>query len=102
MITSLNFIQGKKIEIKTILLQSMESQLDVLMDVVVDNVCFTLNFHNVSNLSFHELFAPLEIYGFECYDNKQRGWERRIRYSIRDFENDRLRFDCEGIDCIMK
>ena len=101
MATNLNFIQGKKIEIKTILLQSMKSQFDVLIDAVVDNVCFTLNFRNVSNLSFHELFAPLEIYGFEYHDNKQKGWDKSIRYSIRDFEDDKLRFDCESIDCIV-
>ena len=43
---------------------------------------------------------PYQICGFEILDNKDRGWDKSLRYTINDFEDGMIKFYCESFEFI--
>ena len=41
-----------------------------------------------------------KICGFQIMDNKNKGWDKSIRYTVFDFENQSLCFHCEDYEML--
>ena len=54
-------------------------------------------FRNVSDFSIKNINREKQITGLEIIDNKKRGFQKEIRYEIKDFEEDEIHLYCEEI-----
>lgn len=60
----------------------------------------TLRFIGVKKLQLKDFGGfPTQIMGFEIVDISKNGWED-IRFSVGDYENDRIRFFCKQLEII--
>ena len=93
-------IQGQEMKIINLNLSidGYEATLTIKALVNKKNVCVV--FHNVSNLTIDELSMPFQITGFQILDNKNKGWDKSIRYTVLDFEQDNIRFYCECYEIV--
>lgn len=59
-----------------------------------------MRFLGVQQLHLREFGGPpTQIMGFDIIDVSDRGWEV-IRFSVEDYEDDRIRFFCKQIDIV--
>ena len=77
------------------ILKNFDSKLELSWKIKFENEVFRITFYNVSRFRMGELSVPLEVHGLEIINHSQ--WEKDSRYEIRDFEDDRVKFFCEGI-----
>ena len=92
---NIDIIQGQKIELTQLNLSVDGYEAKVSLEFLLNDELFCIHFHNVSNLTVKNFSMPFQISGFEILDNKYRGWERALRYTVHDFEEGILKFFCE-------
>ncbi len=91
-------IDGKRIEIKKLVIENADERLDMHLNVKVDDRSLNLTFYNLNSLRINDISCPFTIEGFEILDNKSKGWESSSRYTVNDYENGDLKFHCESFD----
>ena len=94
----LKTVKGKKIRVLELSLYHAQCQIDLTLKLDCNNTIFVFCFYNVSRISIQELSLPMEIYGFEIINNKEKGWEQDSNYEIRDYEDSRIRFFCDSFE----
>ena len=90
-----NIFQGQQIEVIQFNLCVEGYQANLSMEFLLNKESFRLLFYNVSSLKIREFSMPFQICGFEIIDNKDRGWDNSLRYTIHDFEEGMIEFFCE-------
>lgn len=54
-------------------------------------------FKNVSNFSIKNVYRDMQITGFEILNHKENGWQKEIKYEVKDYEGDKINLFCEEI-----
>ena len=91
-------IQGKQIEIRKMVIERVDNQLEMSWTIYVDNEIYNVVFHNISGMKIEKMSSPLEIQGCEMITHVHNGWDKGVKYEIRDFENDCINFFCEELN----
>ncbi|MBQ7915984.1 MAG: hypothetical protein IJ315_04265 [Firmicutes bacterium] len=91
-------LQGKSVEVDELMIKCQEGQLIMRLSLYVGRKRFHCTFRNVTGISLDELYYPMQIMGFEILDNKKLGWESAQRYTVRDYEDGKIRFWCEEVE----
>ena len=100
-INNLNLVQGKNIRIIELVLLCENSECNLKLKCLSEKYEVTIQCFNVSHLNIENLSAPMQIGGFEIICNKVKGWERSSNYTIRDFEENLIRFFCEDVEIMV-
>lgn len=97
-------LQGQLIEVTGLHLTHEstdgEENATLLLAVELNQKTYSLRFSGVHCLSLDSFSLPFQIGGFQIEDNRERGWERPERYTISDFEENKLSFYCEGVELL--
>ena len=89
-------IQGQEIQVIEFNVSVSGIELKfMLKDEVVHMI-----FHNVSCLNVKDFSMPHQINGLEISDNKGRGWDKSLRYTVNDFEDGTINFHCESFEFV--
>lgn len=91
---------GKCIEIEEVNMV-IEEKMCLVIKCLIASQQYKLVFDNVSNLFINEFSPPVIVLGFEIIDNAYRGWEKHVRYTIRDYEEGLISFYCQDIKVIV-
>lgn len=97
-IDKLNNILGKLIDMSSLILSYDNNRLVLSLNFDCDNEIYTIDFYNVSSLKINEISSPVQIQGLDIIDNKDRGWDSSVRYSVIDYEDDIMSFYCEDFN----
>lgn len=97
-IEKLNNILGKPIEMSSIILSYDNNKLVLSLNFDCDNGIYTIDFYNVSSLRINEISSPMQVQGLDIIDNKEKGWDSSVRYSVVDYEDDIMSFYCEDFN----
>lgn len=92
--------QGQQIEVIALDLSADKSEATLMLKAFVNKNIMCICFHNVSNLTINSFSSPFQIEGLEICDNKPRGWENSMRYTIYDFECQVIKFNCEDFEIL--
>lgn len=93
-------LQGQLIEVTQLHLIRGEDRAVLLLTVELNQKTYSLRFSGVHSLSIDSFSLPFQIGGFQIEDNLERGWERPERYTVSDFEDNKLSFYCEEVDLL--
>lgn len=93
-------LQGQLIEVTQLHLIRAEDRAVLLLTVELNQKTYSLRFSGVHSLSIDSFSPPFQIGGFQIVDNLERGWERSERYTVSDFEAERINFICEEIELL--
>lgn len=97
----LDKIQGKEVRIINFNIfndDCHENTICIITLIECDIGVFKLQCFNASQISIYKLSAPMEVGGFEILSNKEKMWEKSVRYRVHDFENEMVDFLCEDIN----
>ena len=97
---SIDMIQGQVIQVIEINLSVNGIESVLTMEFLLKDEVVHMIFHNVSCLNIKDFSMPYQICGFEILDNKDRGWDKSLRYTINDFEDGMIKFHCESFEFI--
>ena len=97
---SIDMIQGQEIQVIEINLSVNGIGAVITMEFLLKDEVVHMIFHNVSYLNIKDFSMPYQICGFEILDNKDRGWDKSLRYTINDFEDGMIKFHCESFEFI--
>ena len=92
---NINKLQGQEIYVFEILLEVILNDTSLSMKILLNNEPFSLKFNKVSNLNIKNFSFPFQICGFEILDNRDKRWDRSSRFTVHDFEDNKLLFSCE-------
>ncbi len=96
----IDVIQGQEIKVIELNLSVYGIESVLTMEFLLKDEGVRMIFHNVSCLNIKDFSLPQQICGFEIIDNKDRGWDKSLRYTINDFEDGRIKFYCESFDFV--
>ena len=98
-IEKLNDILGKQIEMSSLILSYDDNNRLVLsLNFDLNGELCNIEFYNVSSLKINEISSPVQVQGLNIIDNKEKGWDSSVRYSVIDYEDDIMSFYCEDFD----
>ena len=97
---SIDVIQGQEIQVVELNLSVYGIESVLTMEFLLKDEVVHMIFNNVSCLNIKDFSLPHQICGFEIIDNKDRGWDKSLRYTINDFEDGRIKFYCESFDFV--
>lgn len=98
MARGLSIVQGKEVEITEFCLSSADEELYLKCKAFSEKSELTMHFYHVSHIRIKDFVFPMKIGGFEIQCNQNRGWERAQAYTIRDYEEESLRFFCRDFE----
>ena len=96
----IDVIQGQEIQVVELNLSVYGIESVLTMEFLLKDEVVRMIFNNVSCLNIKDFSLPQQICGFEIIDNKDRGWDKSLRYTINDFEDGRIKFYCESFDFV--
>ena len=95
-----DMIQGQQIEVIRFDLNVDNYEAVISLEFMLKNNIYCMIFHNVSNITIKEFSVPFQICGFEIFENKNRGWDKALKYTVNDFEDGKIKFFCEYFEFI--
>ena len=95
-----NMIRGQQVNVVELKIttEGQSMMLTLIGTVNMDTV--NINFYNVVDLSLDSISFPFQIFGLEILDNKNRGWDSSMRYTVHDYEDGKIRFYCEKFEIL--
>lgn len=96
----IDMIQGQEIQVIDFNLSVSGIESVLTMDFILKDEVVHMIFRNVSCLNIKDFSMPYQICGFEILDNKGRGWDKSLRYSVNDFEDGTIKFHCESFEFV--
>lgn len=93
-----NFLQGKNLEIISIVLSQNDLELNISINTYIENQKVLVQFRNVSSVKLWNLSYPMIIEYIDIIDHSNRGWESYSRFHVHDLEDENLSFFCQEIN----
>ena len=97
---NIDMIQGQEIQVIDFNLSVNGIESVLTMSFLLKDEVMRMIFHNVSCLNINNFSMPYQICGFQIIDNKGRGWDKSVRYTVNDFEDRTIEFHCESFEFI--
>jgi len=86
---------GKDIFVKEFKIYNNGDVMNITMKAYSDNVLYVMYFENVSGIKLKDVNSSFQICGFSIEDNKEKGYQKDMRYTVDDYEDGVLFFYCE-------
>lgn len=99
MITA-EFLNGKPLLIHRLSLDSAGLRLTLSLDADIGGRDCRIVCETVSALQLADFSYPMQISGLRVTDRSAMGWQSDVRYEVRDYEEDSLRFFCGEITVV--
>lgn len=90
-------LNGKSIEIISFCFYIENETTNINMCLKADETIYDIKFINISDLNLKDFSYPNQIAGFEIICNKEKGWDDFSGYTVNDFEDGKICFNCEDI-----
>lgn len=95
----LNALQGEICNVDELRIIKCEDGIRITLRLFTDKCNATLILHNASDIHI-DFTSPLLIEGFEILDNRSRGWQDDVRYTLNDFENSAIKLRFESYEIV--
>ncbi len=90
-------VGGQVVQIIRLKVYLTEKTVNLKVSLKTQSAISDITFINISSLSIDSLCFPCEFGGLIAICNKDKGWDDSMKYTLYDFEDGAIKFNCEEI-----